>query len=843
MSVIHKLSRQNLKHNKNWSIYTILGITLATAMITAVVIICFSFYQMYINDQIENFGTNQIEITSIHEEGYQALNQQEQIEIVSTRSVSAYVYLKIEDDQSQSETAIEFANLTAESKEKTTLLEGRYPENSHEVIIPNWMLEYYFSSDGQPVSLGEKIQIPLTKEISFNDGQYIVKNVEIEELTLVGILKEDPANNRFKENVANQLVYSLDRPVLAYSVVFNYQNLSSSIYEDGRMLFNEYHTGMSQLSFNNDYFEAVGITESAYRLSIMSSVAFAGGIVMLLIMLAGVSLIRNAFSMAASQRVKQLGMLSSVGATKHQKKWILYGEGLYLSLVGIICGLGAGYLGMSLTFYILEQQIELFRTLNLVVYLPWYAALMIAFFALLMVYLSFRKPARLASKITPIDSIRETETYTIKKSRIIQTHRLGKSFGIEGEIAQKYMQRNRRRYRPTQISLVISIILFLVAFNFTGMMRETLELNTNEGADLIVYQFRENPWEQVEEFTHTAISSSYFKEIISSMYVVGYSESSVIQWQENYQEIADLSGTIPSIYIQVLDNKSYETLLQNNGMDKNIKTVLYDRYFVVKDGKAYQGEKTTLKAQDEIRVDLGSSGEESFITLPVGEKVSKLPVGLDAFANGNGSSFQLVTSQANWEAISPGSVTSNVGLRVYMVLNHLEDDQKAQTYLEENAGDFLGQSHLYNAVENSRKSYQMITIITVFVSGFISLISLICLVNIINTMSNNIRSRRKEFAILKSIGMDRKGLNKMLYYEALMYGIKAVVYSVPISLLINWVIHRQMNTSITLSYGIGLWHYIFVILLVMVIVLVTMLYVSRSLKKMNIIETIKDESM
>ncbi|MGN1034712.1 MAG: FtsX-like permease family protein [Oscillospiraceae bacterium] len=73
---------------------------------------------------------------------------------------------------------------------------------------------------------------------------------------------------------------------------------------------------------------------------------------------------------------------------------------------------------------------------------------------------------------------------------------------------------------------------------------------------------------------------------------------------------------------------------------------------------------------------------------------------------------------------------------------------------------------------------------TVFTFGFLALISLICAANIFNTISSNVIFCRREFAVLKSLGVDEKGIKKIFNYETIFYGIKALIYSLPISLLV-----------------------------------------------------------
>ena len=76
-------------------------------------------------------------------------------------------------------------------------------------------------------------------------------------------------------------------------------------------------------------------------------------------------------------------------------------------------------------------------------------------------------------------------------------------------------------------------------------------------------------------------------------------------------------------------------------------------------------------------------------------------------------------------------------------------------------------------------------VIAIFLYGFITLITLIGVTNIFNTISTNVALRRREFAMLKSVGLTPRGFNRMINYESIFYGLKALLYGLPVSVLIS----------------------------------------------------------
>lgn len=121
--------------------------------------------------------------------------------------------------------------------------------------------------------------------------------------------------------------------------------------------------------------------------------------------------------------------------------------------------------------------------------------------------------------------------------------------------------------------------------------------------------------------------------------------------------------------------------------------------------------------------------------------------------------------------------------------------------------------------------------------------SLIAMANVFNTISTNMMLRRREFAMLKSIGMTEQGFGKMLYFESLMYGSKALLYGIPVSVLISVWIAKTINNVQVLVLDIPWMAILISVLSVYFIVFVTMIYSKKKLQKLNLIGCIKEENI
>ena len=103
------------------------------------------------------------------------------------------------------------------------------------------------------------------------------------------------------------------------------------------------------------------------------------------------------------------------------------------------------------------------------------------------------------------------------------------------------------------------------------------------------------------------------------------------------------------------------------------------------------------------------------------------------------------------------------------------------------------QANVYDIAENLESINTILFVLQVFVYGFITLITMITVANIINTISTSIALRRKEFAMLKSVGATQKGFYKMVCLESLFYGLNALIVSVPLSLLISFGLNKMVG--------------------------------------------------
>ena len=150
---------------------------------------------------------------------------------------------------------------------------------------------------------------------------------------------------------------------------------------------------------------------------------------------------------------------------------------------------------------------------------------------------------------------------------------------------------------------------------------------------------------------------------------------------------------------------------------------------------------------------------------------------------------------------------------------------------------------VYDSRQALNTERNMLLTIDIFSYGFIALISLIAAANVFNTISTAFLLRRREFAVLSSVGMTPREMNRMLNFECLLYGAKALLYGIPVSLLVTWEIYRVVSDSIYTDFYVPALSILIAVFSVFAVVFAAMLYARGRMKHENIIDSIRQESL
>ena len=189
----------------------------------------------------------------------------------------------------------------------------------------------------------------------------------------------------------------------------------------------------------------------------------------------------------------------------------------------------------------------------------------------------------------------------------------------------------------------------------------------------------------------------------------------------------------------------------------------------------------------------------------------------------------------------PHSTATELEMNLYTVGIETKDADAVAESLEETLSDMGVSYYVSNITGSIQQMTSTIMVMQVFAYGFIALITLVSVFNIFNTISTSIELRRKEFAMYKSIGMTPHGFTRMINFESLFYGLQALLFGLPLSIAVSYLMNRVLGDSITMPFTLDWRIYLGTVVAVFVIVGASMLFSWSKLRKDSIIETLKTE--
>lgn len=851
MNIVNKLTLRHLKENKGRTLVTTFGIIVSVAMITAVFVAMASFLQLFADVSVVSDGNYAAELSDVKSSSLSELYKDDRIETVGLCDEN-YKQFKIDNGKSD-RLATGSIGACDDGYFKMFIqadYDGTLPKTSDEIAVQSDFIE----KNELDWQVGDIVSIPCgTRTMRDKDGEFDVTGAyskgekfvwqEVKQYRITAILHENNPTSKFAF-----LTYS-DNLKANPTVAFQLKTLNSKSLDVVNSIIDKANPGASTVNTELLY-SKLSYSSDSFVAMILPLVA----ILLAIIMVASVVLIYNAFAMSLSEKVKYLGMLSSVGATKRQKRLSIYYEGFILALFGIPLGIGAGVAGIGITLKALGKKIIASAMLNgiteqnvsMKVVFPIWAALIVLGLSIITILISCSIPAKKASKISTISAIRQSDEIKVKAKTLKCPKYIKAIFGYEGELAYKNLKRNGRKARVITVSIALSIVLFLSCNYFCDIFA-----NETVGQDSMPYQIGvylddTNRESAIKEFENV--------DGIDDMYSatnVYYSVQKNSSYRNNFKMFTDNKNLTNAysrefsnrfaVQINMLDDDMFNELCAKNGIDSKAyynsnnkcKLLLMNNVSHTANGKKVFTDnilgssfKEAYYPEDNLQFEITDFVKYSN-TKPcnlnrIGVISLYMPYSqlVKVCKNINANDNQFSNYILGIETTDHQKVTEK--------LNTISDDGKYSSFT---VVDFSEQMQAFNAIA---------LVIQVFVYGFVALISLITIFNIINTISSGIASRKKEFAMMKSVGITPKGFNKMIMLESAFYGIKAVIFGLPISALISFAMHKALNNSTT-TFSIDYVLYLIVALVVFAIIGMTMIYSVKKVQQNNIIETLKED--
>ncbi len=855
MNILKKLTLKSLKLNKKRTIVTIIGIILSTALICAVAGMITSVQKTLINYAKSHSGNYHVCFKNIPNDELKYIKENKNVQNYFLSKNVGYGKLeKVENEYKPYIFVMEYDKKGLEQG-GVTLLEGRMPENSNEIVIP----EHLIKSGKINYTIGEKITLNLGKRQT-KDGLELTQ----EDALLTDESEETESSSKSKSETED-LEEIVDTKEHTYTIVgiierSNYKGIegfsapgyTAISYMDNE---NDINTANISVLYSNlkDFQKKTEDIKSVIEKNIGSSVTVSynsslidyeggvsdttmaslysvGAVVIVIIILSSVFVIRNSFSISVSEKTKQYGMLSSIGATKKQiKKSVLY-EGFYIGIIGIPLGILCGILAVVILLQVVNVLLGDSLNEKCVFSIPILAIIASIVISAITIYLSCILPARRASKISPIEAIRGNDDIKIKAKKVKTSKITKKLFGIGGVIASKNLKRNKKKYRTTVISLVVSISIFISLSSFLDYGGKIVNVYYKDlGCDISVYDGTVENYNEITKLDNVEeYSYSYMTE--GSVDINKYGS-------EFGKRIAEDSEETNSITIVLINNDYFKKFIEHLGIQS---TNYKDIAILEDDAYEYIDEKTvfenyySLKTGDSIEITL-TNGEKR--TIKISKKTDERPMGYkNVYSNGG----YLFVSE---DFIQDKSDKKSFHVGGLLIKSQNPDELENEINNLKKTNNLYSKLYINNISKYVEENQKIILLISIFLYGFIAVITLIGVTNIFNTITTNMILRSKEFANLKSVGMTTKEFNRMIRLESILYGLKSLLIGIPLGLIGSYCIYNGIAKGLDFGYILPLKSIIIAIIFVFIIVGLTMKYSLNKINKQNIIETIREDNI
>lgn len=876
MDLLNKLTIKNLKLNKKRTIVTIIGIMLSVALITAVATMYSSAIKSLINFEAYHKGNFHIVFYDVNESEIYKIEKNKGVEeLYLTNNIG---YAKLNDSKNEYKPYAYIKGFTSEALENLSirLIDGRLPKDENEIVIPS-----HLKTNGRVnLKIGDVVTLDVGKRINEEQAelkQYNPFNKDIEEdivetttkmYKIVGIIERPASNIENYEAPGYTFITYLDKNKIKGNVdVYakfnkygskNYLNVAANILEVNEDIFVKGYTHNFTESEEKEYDKFTEeLAKAKYQYDIngylimlennpldentTGGLGYAVLIVCIIIVITSVFCIKNSFDISITEKIKQYGMLRSIGTTKKQIKRNVYYEGTILGIIGIplgiLLGLVASYILIIVSNLFLKDMMG--EGLTLVLSISWIAIVVAVLLGIITIYLSALRSARKASKVSPINSIRNSADIKIRPKKIKSPKVINKLFGIGGEISYKNFKRNKKKYRTTVVSIVVSVAVFIglsyfisEAFNSVKMEIKTYDYNLS----LIVSE---------ESFSiekeNIFINTTKLNNVEDyAVHKYNYLELKNPKYNEEYISLNKLSEdyinkdvTIDILSIGDHQYKKYLNELNLNYDEYQNKAILVSNKIELEkyDEKTGKNKSIYVTQYDYKNGDilcLYNDYSKENINIQIGSITDKKPFG-EEFMD-----VYLVVSDKMFNEIK----NENKSFTIYYLSNNPDK-------LQDNIDEMLqGEEYNLNNINQQAKMMNnLFTLVAIFLYGFIIVISLIGITNIFNTITTNMNLRKQEFAILKSIGMTSKQFKNMIRLESVFIGAKSLLIGIPIGICLSYLIYHFMIEESNLPFNLPILAIIISIIVVYLLITILMKYSLAKINKENTIETIRNENI
>lgn len=842
--IIRKLSNRYFKSNKSRNIIAIIAIALTAILFTTIFTLGSGLADTVQEQNIRKAGGDgQAVLNYISDDVYNDIAGNSLIDKIAYTKAVSY-RLKNEglekwrsDLWYMDDVALEFARY-----EPTT---GHRPESENEIIADTKTLD----------ALGVKAEIGETVSL-----KYEIKGIEYTtDFILCGFWETDSLSNIGRIIVSKAFVEShSDILTYTYPVDNDYSGVVTAyiMFRGKGDIESKLNELLSETGYTCDTMGGspeeenyiIARVSPAYQNSNLlenPTLLISGIVGILLIIVTGYLIIYNIFQISVIQDIQTYGQLKTLGTTKRQIKKMINRQAMKLSLIGVPIGMLMGFfLGRALVPFLMNGTIYtadagITVTANPLIFIG------AAVFAIFTVLISVRKPAKIAGTVSPIEATRYTENdaaaFNGKKSMLKKSTHGAKIH----RMALANLGRNRKRTVLVVVSMTLSLVLFNTVFTFSS------------GFDIDKY---------IAKFVNTdfVLSTADYFQFRYETSSNDLSESFVESVKEN--NCFEAGGRLYTTRVLEEAFSAENNAFSNYNTDEN-GNPLVDLYgaddFLLKNMDVVDGtiDWQALKTGKYVLLNVECDDNGNMIDNPdvkVGDKIRFNHVEVNGLSSATDNHFDLIV-MAKVCVNENTATTRNTGTsRFYMPTEnylplctspHLVSfpfnvkdgtDTQMKEFLDSYVKD-IEPSMDFDCKETYVSSFENLTSLIVTIGGALSIvIGFIGIVNFVNSVLTSIITRRKEFAMLQSIGMTGKQLRKLISFEGLYYSLGTIFASVVFGTLFSVIIVKGISDGIWFfTYHFVMWPMlvIYPCLIILTVLIPALLY--KQISKTSIIERLR----
>ncbi|WP_032120549.1 ABC transporter permease [Clostridium amazonitimonense] len=847
MKSYNEITLRYLKGNKKRTILTIIGIILAVSLFSGIGTFFYSLNDGLIEEERKNTGNFEVIYSKVKGEKLKTLSSNFEILDFGISKDSTDIFNIKGFDEEYKIYLFYYNSKAFYDTFNGKLVDGEEPKNQDEIII------------------GKKS----SKRLDKNLGDYINLKLENREsrYKIVGYYDDNedaPTKNYIAITFINESYIDKDEN---YSV---YANLKEKKDKRGvgKKVGNSIGLSEEDIRFNDGLLRLMLqdknqlFNDSMYKML---------AVILSIIVICTVAVIYNSFNISVAERINQFGILRCIGATPSKIRRLVFKEGFIMCIIAIPIGIIAGYLGIYTTIKLMNKSEFFIFNFSKVGFYPQVLVISIVL-SVLTVILSVMGPAITASKIAPIEAVRNSAKLKKEKFKRRNPRFTRLLFGIEGAVAYKNIRRNNKRFLITVFSLTVSLVMFVV---FTSLARLSKDVGNQFFIDMPVEATIESYEALNKDMIKDIEEKDEIKEIVSPITKKGdlYVEDSYLREEyykntgvpkpetyniggKNYAALKEVSyGSYDSISLEeikkhIIEGKIDEKDLNNEGV------VLIDRNIVVNQNKE-TGQKvieniTKYKVGDKIRIpkvehtfqgEENSEGDSIDFEKENREAIEKnnfIEATIVAIADRDPfnkklshNSINLIFSRDYFKKSFGDYPIKNLGLRFKDRVARDNVYEYLENLSEEYGVEYVDVYSLKEKTEGASKQ------IYVFIYGFIIIVTTIALVNIINTITTGLLLRKNEFATLSAIGMTKSQLEKMLALEGILYGIITSIFGTVISYGLYKLLLKSSSAFVEINTKLPIDIFLIGAIAIILITLIASMIPLRKLKNMNIVENIR----